>query len=196
MGFTEDFMERTGTELVWDEIRLLAGPDVWVLTPREWNCDTTKLARLIARNTDGGTRIVLSGYSWGAGYGFLRMVRALAKLNRGVYDAVLVDPVIRWRFTPNRPKWLAAATNPLSMVGITEFGRELFPIKIPASVRRVRYFRQREDVPAGRKLVAKDPKMTLINPAKWIQTGHGSIDDSALVRREILKTVKEAISDG
>lgn len=193
-GFTENTRRITGTERAWHKCRPLFNASTWIATPREWNADWREVAALIARNTSEASRIVLSGYSWGAGWGVLKLAKHLNTMDRGIYSAVLVDPVYRLRGTPTKPQVLAGITNPWSLLGKTEMARDWLPIKIPKYFRQVSYFRQAIDRPCGRRLVAEDPKTTLVKPAKWLQVGHARVDEQQRVLDEIYNEVGNAVS--
>lgn len=188
MGFTQSWQKETGQEKLWRALRDLvaqevyrwgsgASGDVLLLPPATWDSDVEAVAGLIARNVEGP--VISIGYSWGGGWRAPRLARALQQHGRGIQHLILCDPVYR---SPWLPTWLPI--NPLSLLR--------FPtITIPANVRRVSWFFQRVNKPAGHEPVAQDPKLTLIEPGIELGCAHSEMDDAPEYHRRALVWLKE-----
>lgn len=126
-------------------------------------------------------KIVLIGYSWGAGYGCVRLAKALRTRGLQVDAAVLCDPVYH-----SRVLWWRAL-----------LARTLFrpvTITIPSNVAEVHWLRQHVDRPAGHDLVAQAPKRTTIHDPQVLDVGHLAIDDTREFHSLALRTVQDVLS--
>lgn len=162
MGFTQTPGRLTGIEEVWQSIRHVSNDRTSVVTPLVWDADFTSLAEFIFRNSEPAPKINVYAYSWGAGYGFLKLADALSSRNLTVDHAVLCDPVYR----PTLVTFL--------FLSLTKIPR----ITIPANVRRVSWFRQTKSIPRGHDLIAADPSATTIGDAIQLNYDHAHIDNS------------------
>lgn len=110
-----------------------------------WNACPRQSAEYIYRLGRKGTppNVCIFAYSWGAGYGFVRLARELGRLGIPVRCAVLSDPVYhglaRWR----------------ALIPRTLFRR--ISITVPANVEDVVWFRQQTNRPAGHDLRYESP---------------------------------------
>lgn len=164
MGFTQKLNKRPGMLRCWERQRQFAGRGRLICTPKEWNADWKAFGDFIAEYTHGGTRIYTCSYSWGAGWGFVRLAKRLQLCSRLIQHAILIDPVYRSTVLPS---WL-----PLNPISMTKLGK----IHVPNNVREVTYFLQRQNRPAGREL-SVDPEFTKVNGPTMIKTKHESMDD-------------------
>ena len=96
---------------------------------------------------DKNPGIVIVGYSWGAGYGSIKLAQSLAKKKRIVDLLILIDPVYRSRL-PLVFRMLAYTT--------------WFGIVIPSNVRKVAVWRQNNHGPRGTKIKLEDKSKTTI----------------------------------
>ncbi len=125
----------------------------------------------VSQPTPQPPRVFVYAYSWGAGFGFIQLARALERKGIPIECAVLSDPVYRSRLLSFR--WLA----------FVPWCR----LKIPANVREVVWVRQRMSLPRGHDLVAADPRATLIHPASVLSVPHTRIDDAPWFWSEALE---------
>lgn len=161
-GFLQDHGEPNGMVGLWRKIHALqAGPDSAVML-YPWWFDYRTTAEFMWRLRNGGpSRVTLIGYSWG-GVGCVRLAQELRKRGIAVNHMILSDAVYRhgywlgnWRaFVP----WI--------------------PIKIPANVHLVDWFRQREAQPYGHDVVAQSRLYTLVNPPTDLEVTHQYMDDA------------------
>lgn len=119
------------------------------IMPREWNESVAEMAGLLRRHglPAGDRRVIIAGYSWGAGFGAPRLARELGRANTDVDLLILIDPIYRSRL-PLAFRLLAFTT--------------WFGISIPANVRRVIIYRQRRDALKGTGVRLKDERRTRI----------------------------------
>lgn len=165
-GFTQHLGRPSGSELLFNHLWELVDGNTCVQL-HTWRDDWPKIAEFMHRNTDHRrpVKIHVFSYSWGFGWGFKKLAQELEKRGMVVNHAVGCDPVYR---TAWMPEWLPL--NPLSML-------RLPTIEIPANVRMVDHFYQRQDRPMGHKLEAADPEGTIIHPGVQLQADHAYMDD-------------------
>lgn len=189
-GFTENFNEGTGTMRLFREVLLPFDENqnraVEVFQPREWSDSPKKVASLI--RFIGYERVILVGYSWGAGWASMKFAKECKKLGIPITLALFCDPVYRPTWMPS---WMGA--NPLSFRSIFRFVR----IKVPESVEVVKWVRQRKSIPRGHDLFAENPAVTTIEKGKEIKLTHTQIDSSPewfnLVEEELKKITDEPL---
>lgn len=164
-GFTQHQGRPSGLEVLWTLLRHTHANGSVVVELRAWNDRWDRLAEFIFRLRPLGAlpRVYVYAYSWGAGFGFLRLARELGKRGLRIETAVLSDPV----YCP--PLWtlLPAALNP--------FRR----IVIPQNVREVHWFYQRQSRPRGHQVVAADRFYTRVHPGVEAHASHAYMDDLA-----------------
>ena len=162
-GFLQDEGKPTGMVRLWRYLSAEhSGPEVRVEL-RSWNDNWRQLAELIHRVRPRRDEVAVKiyAYSWGAGFGAMELARQLGRRGLCVEQMVLSDPVYRSRSLPLR--WLA-------MLPVNA-------ISVPDNVRRVAWFRQRRNRPAGHQLAAENPDKTTIEPAVWADSVHQYMDD-------------------
>ncbi len=169
-GFRQAEDRPNGMLRLWlDTLRPLAGPAVFARYA-PWNHDWRGLARLIDNTRGSGLRqncrVGIYAYSYGAGWGAIRLADALAALGIEVAHCVFSDPVHRYAL-PVRNwralRWFA--------------GRQ--KVIVPRNVRAVDWFRQESDpLLWGHEVVAADPAATRISPATLVPgVRHDAMDD-------------------
>lgn len=150
-GFTQKLEHPNGCQNLWNAIRR-ARRDCYEAATRldPWNSDWAGIAELVwrFRPTDRPPAVFVYAYSWGGGWGFPQLAEQLADRGIEIEHAVLSDAVYK------SPLRLLA---PLSLTPWPE-------IRVPENVREVDWFYTRNGLPAGHKVVAANPKRTLINP--------------------------------
>lgn len=176
MGFTQRAGTSPGLVRLWRRMLARAAPDTLVLPPSTWDRDMRDLADLIAAVAPLA-RIGVAAYSWGAGWGFVQLAKALGKRGLTIQDAVLCDPVHRNPLMPWRAVFAPISSWFLGAPRIT----------VPPNVREVHWFRQRMDLPAGHDVVAAKfgaPDLwraghdgTLVQDAIELRCGHSWADD-------------------
>jgi hypothetical protein len=108
--------------------------------------------------------IGIYAYSWGAGYGAIRLARELGERGIDVHQMVLCDPVPR--------PWL-----PLRWAALlpAAWGRS---IRVPRNVAAVQPLVQRHNLPQGHRVVAADPGRTQVAAPLRLRVTHQYADDS------------------
>jgi len=178
-GFTQHVGEPTGIHKLWLKLRhnftnATTQTELWTWNSRWW-----ELAEAIKISRDGvPPRVLICAYSWGAGWGFVRLARELRKRGIVVLGAVLADPVYRSR-------WLSFAWR--SLIGSPV-------VSIPDNVRTVRWLRQRNNYPRGHDLVAQNERLTRIEAAvELVGVTHENIDDSDEFHSLAMTMVEELV---
>lgn len=171
-GFTEDMGEATGTELLWRRLRWLASDEVVVAPPVTWDARVDRLAAFLRRQ--GVERVVVTGYSWGGGYGAQLFARECGGRGIAVPLMLLCDPVYRPLWLPPRLPLLQLRL-PLLPLAFRAMLPGAAEIRIPRNVRRVVWVRQTLSLPMGHPLDA-DPHATVVEPVMVLPYGHTAID--------------------
>lgn len=176
-GFTEHNDEHTGS---WRIYRALA-PEHYNETSHvmllEWKDDWRWAAIFIDRYVvNSPVAVKIYAYSWGAGYGAMKLARELNKRNIPVRAMVLSDPVYRSTFFIFR--WLAMLT----------FG--FIRIKVPPNVQEVWWFYQKQNRPRAHQLVRTKYRSTKIHAGVEIHTKHQGMDEARLYREKCLEVAK------
>lgn len=183
-GFTESTRRPTGTEAVWGELLAFSSPSVRVATPLVWSADMEAFVRFVLRNSGPSKpRLMVTGYSWGAGVGAMRLAEACYPLGLTIEMMLLCDPVYRSRLLPD---WL-----PFNPRSVATFWRP--EIVVPRSVDKVVWMRQAVSVPSGHDLRAAFSGVTTIRPPVISLADHCSIDDTPEWRDMVLEAAQEFI---
>jgi hypothetical protein len=149
--------------LHWSVLRKLAGPELTVYHPRTWRASTKPLLEQWARHKI--RHVALIGYSHGQAP-VMEIARNAWEYGVDTINIWLCDPV--WR-NPCLPRWRVAQA--LSV-------RSLFSgmkIRVPDTVSRVEWCRQKVDLPKGHDLVADDKTATHIATPLWVDAKHTQI---------------------
>ncbi|QDT39745.1 alpha/beta hydrolase [Stratiformator vulcanicus] len=134
-----------------------------------WNSRFRDVADTILTFRNGcDLRVVIIGYSWGAGYGAMKLAEQLRRRGVTVDAMVLCDPVYRSRLFATR--WLA-------LVGELPISGWRPRIRVPDNVSRVMYWRQTMAMPRGHQLVAADPEVTKIDDRGLLDADHVNVDN-------------------
>lgn len=178
-GFTEDDSESTGTEDVFfDIVRKFANDDVTTFHPLNWNHDFDSMVRILDRYCID--KLILIGYSWGAGYGCVKLAKKLRKTKVNIISCLMCDPVYR-------PSWIPAWMGILPFLQSLNTSRR---IKIPTNIKKTRWVRQFLSIPRGHDLDGFN-----ISRAKVLQYSHAAIDSSpewrAMVKDELERLLTE-----
>lgn len=145
-----------------------------------WNTCPVQTAEWIYRlgRKSKPPNVYIFAYSWGAGYGFVQLARALQHQGVPVRCAVLCDPVYhgvaRWR----------------ALIPRTLFRR--IYVTVPGNVEDVHWFRQHIDRPAGHDLRYESPR-TRRRDAVELQVGHTEIDNAPEFRAKCLDVARQCI---
>lgn len=130
-----------------------------------WDDDPEHTADYIHRlgPLDRPPNVAIFAYSWGCGYGFVELARALRRHGIDVNQAVLCDPVYH-----GLAKWRALVPRTLfSKVYVT----------IPSNVSEVHWLRQDVSKPAGHDLRVESTYTKLHEP-KLLQVPHIEMDNA------------------
>ena len=177
-GFTESEHSATGTEdLYFKVIRQFSNENITTYQPRRWNTNLENLLDQLIRQRIHD--VVVIGYSWGGGFTSQKFAEMAPDWGIRIPLMLLCDPVYRPRWMP---AWMGA--NPLCIGSLTRSAK----IKVPESVRRVCWVRQKCSIPAGHDLVAENPG-TRIEAGRVLEYSHTSIDSApqwfSMVRNEL-----------
>lgn len=150
-GFTQTAGSDSGMMRLWARLfrwraTSLAHAATLIL-PRRWKDDPEEMTHLLERHVHHTLppRIVIAGYSWGAGYGAIRLAKRLRKAGHDVDLMILVDPVYRSRL-PAGFRLLAFTT--------------WFGIRVPDNVKNIIVWRQSNHGPRGTHIIAEDANAT------------------------------------
>lgn len=127
-------------------------------------------------------RVGIYAYSWGAGWGAMRLSRHLNDLGLGVEHMVLCDPVYRHHYPWGN--WRAYANHP----ALSWICKPV--ISVPPNVKEVHSFHQTTDYPRGHKLVAES-EQTIIHPSVHLNCKHMAMDERVEWRN---KSIEQALS--
>lgn len=143
----------------------------------EWSADPDHTADFIFRLSPEDTPplVAIFGYSWGCGYGAVKLARALDRRGIDVDYMVLSDPV----------HYSLAAWRALIPAGL--FRRIV--ITIPANVHHVWWFRQEVDKPCGHDLDTESP-YTNIHEPEVLHHPHGEMDSAPEFHWRCLKVAR------
>lgn len=150
-------------EPLWRNLRDAVGNGSVCVDLCEWNRRWDQYAEFIWRfqHPTAPPTIRVYAYSWGAGWGFLKLARELKRRGLRIETAVLSDAVYcsGW--------WLL------------KYPQALSPIRrvvVPDNVGQVHWFFQRSYRPYGHKVVAADPAKTRIHPGVEAACDHYRMD--------------------
>lgn len=183
-GFTEDLGSSSGTERLWQRLRGHATSEVLVTPPAAWDARTDRAAAFLQRQQV--ERVVIIGYSWGAGYASQRFAKECGERGIAVPLMLLCDPVYR-------PLWLPPLL-PLLPLAFRALVPGSASIKIPRNVRRVAWVRQNRSLPMGHPLDA-DPHATVVESAELLPFSHTAIDECQPWHDLALAKVMEFLDD-
>jgi len=132
---------------------------------QEWDDSPSHTADYIYRLSDpkNPPQVALFGYSWGCGYGVVRLAKELRRKQINVRYAVLCDPVYH-----GLARWRALIPRGL-------FSR--VRIVIPSNVEEVFWLRQKISKPAGHDIV-RESRYTTIHPPQVLQVRHTEMDNA------------------
>lgn len=164
-GFTQTVDSPSGVHDLWLRLGSFYRAPKTSVELFAWKADFAQVAEgiKIARNAVDPL-VMIVGYSWGAGRGFVELANELRHRDIRVAAAVLCDPVYYSRWNP------AGA-----VVGERT-------IDVPDNVDEVRWLFQRTDrfpMPHGHRPVAVDDRLTTIYPGIELRgVNHNSMDDT------------------
>ena len=169
-GFMQTEGKPTGMVKLWRIMRLFTHPSVGVEI-RSWCSNWSDMAELIWRcqPDSGAVDVRIYAYSWG-GFSAMLLAKELGERGIDVSAMVLSDPVYRHWY---RLGWWRA---------FVPWRR----IVVPPNVRRVWWFRQRENFPRAHGLVAKSKERTLIYEPVLLERFHEYMDDAAAFHEQAL----------
>lgn len=202
-GYTQNRQQSTGLQKAWLQTKTSAYKSNPINTQSicffpvlPWNYDWYTLARFVQINSQeyksikGGGRLALPpplspliniyAYSWGAGYGAIRLTQFLLSVaNYNVQNMVLADPVYCSSYFFNR--WRAMFSSRFS------FTRWFAPqITIPSNVLSVFWSRQYNNWPRAHSLVSyPDSKTVIHSPYLEHSLTHSEMDESIWFQNKI-----------
>lgn len=160
-GFLQTAGSRTRLIDCWQQLHGALCDDEHSIQLRTWKADWAAEAELLDRLSVKDPTVVLIGYSWGAGWGAMQMAKHLDKRGVRVTRALLIDPVYRHRY------WLG---NWRAFV-------PWIPIRVPANVDHVTWWRQKRNLPRAHPLVGG----VKIDAAQLVDCDHQHMDDAHIV---------------
>lgn len=167
-GFRQHSERTNGMVRLWRRLNQKSSPATRVEF-HTWNDKWSRVAETIWNLQGDGTYppvIRIYAFSWGAGWGAMRLAKELGKRGLRVKWMVLSDPVYRASFFLSR------------CFALSSFAR----ITVPGNVANVSWFRQRMNRPMGHDLV-RDPGAvefwkTRINEPVVLKRTHVYMDDA------------------
>ena len=166
-GHLQTGANRSGSEdLQFSVTRKFATENITVIHPWRWNSNLEVLLDMLVRQEIH--TVILIGYSWGAGYTCMKFAKMAPEWGVKIPLALLCDPVYRPTWMP---RWLPA--NPLNIYSIDRRSK----IKVPSSIKRVEWVRQKLSIPNGHDLEAESPAQTIATP-KVLLYSHVAIDEA------------------
>jgi hypothetical protein len=159
-----------GSQLLWAELRDRHHNGRVLVDLREWHTPWDRHAELLWRQRptdDTPVAVYIYAYSWGAGWGAIRLARELRKRGITVIAVVFADPVYR---------------DPIAIRN----WRALWPystVWVPANIQNVYWTRQFLDWPRAHNVRAEDPDATWINPPVVCDRTHAYMDEAPEFRR-------------
>lgn len=162
-GFLQTEGRLTGCLLLWRQLQIAYASKHTAVELRSWDSNWKDLAEVIWRFRPDDTEplVYVSAYSWGAGYGFVKLAQALIQRGIHIQHAVLSDPVYRSRLVSFR--WRSLFGTPT--------------IVVPRNVREVSWWFQRQDRPYGSLLKAEREPSTFIHDGIEVDRSHVYMDD-------------------
>ena len=179
-GFQESERVGNGFERGFFEVvRKYSCPEVTTYHPRTWKTDVTPMLRQHYDNGITETAILCYSHGQAAAMAFARLAPEY-----GVTIPVLLacDPVPRAPFLP-RATW----AQPLSLLSILTHDE----IKVPASLKSVRYVRQHMTFPRGADFVAECPDSTIIHEPEIVHLPHTRIDESKAWWSMVMRSLEQ-----
>lgn len=171
----------SGCTRIMREMDLLFGGHKTRVELEPWDACPEQTAEYIYRlgRKDTPPDICIFAYSWGAGYGFVNLARALHDRGLRVHTAVLCDPVhyswARWR----------------ALLPQTLFHR-VISVNVPPNVDRVHRFWQRIDKPAGHPLKLESGRTQYLSDTE-LHVPHTEMDNTPEFRRRCLEVAHEVV---
>lgn len=168
-GFRQDYSRATGMDRLFDQVLGFDGRvEYW-----QWDEDWRAQAAYMHRHSHFAAEITVAAYSWGAGYGALRLAEEMRELGRRINLMVLCDPVYR---RPWVPRWFNLL--PMSLAR----GRT---IKYPSTVNHIEWFYQTADRPAGHRPTGAK----VISAGAELPYTHPGMEDSQEFHRAVLRVL-------
>ncbi len=147
-GFKQRRHQQNGMTDLWLKMRKHSSEHVCV-QKCVWKEPWEEVVAEIRRASSDRVFVNIYAYSWGGGYGFVRLAQELAKVRIPVHTAVLCDPVFRRLWLPT---WMNLA--PSSLMDEQK-------IHVPNNVGRVEWFYQTMNKPSGHTPVPTFPVTTV-----------------------------------
>jgi len=134
-----------------------------------WDSKWRDLARWIDQSSIRAARIDVFAYSWGVGFGFLRLAKYLRRHGREIQNAVLCDGVAH----------VGPGLGPFHTASKSLAFLPCWSIRIPDNVRAVHRLRQENSLLRGHPIHRADPNRTrLATPIYDVHRVHATMDDS------------------
>lgn len=162
-GFTQNIGRPTGFDKLWLKLRQVVRPEVVLTPPLEWNTKWPRVVDFICRTSVERPELIVIAYSWGAGYGAIKLAKEFKKRgdNYQIGHSVLCDPIY---YSWLRP-WRALMANQ----------KIILPRNI--NCRGLTWLRQREGKPMGADLISENGQH--VPPAVILHCRHEYADDSS-----------------
>lgn len=174
-GFRESEKAASGTERTHGMVSTGYGHVAKVYDLRPWDHDMRGFARKMLR--DGIKKLIGIGYSWGGGFGLMRLIRECAKVGIVCILALTCDAVYR-------PLWLSTKL-PANVLALRSILPWSVVIDLPHSVQRFAGVWQSETIPSGHK-IRTGPK-TEYGGMQKLPYPHTEIDDAPEWRRLVVR---------
>lgn len=179
-GFQESERVGNGFERgFFDVVRKFAAQHVTTYHPRTWKTD---VAPMLRQHYDNGiTETAILCYSHGQAAA-IEFAKRAPEYGVAIPLLLACDPV-------PRASWLPRATwaQPLTLFSI--IGSDV--IKVPPSVKSVRYVRQHMTFPRGADFVADYPDSTIIHDPEIVHLPHIRIDESKAWWTMVMRSLEQ-----
>ena len=172
----------TGLDNVFHELHSRLAEPGTAIWQREWSDDMRALAAQINRyRVNNRADVLIVAYSWGVGYGAIKLANELRHYDLAVRALYSIDGVYRhW----TRIRSLFSRWNPLAP-----------KIKLPVNVETCVYWRQVSNHPQGHEIVPVLPIQYVVpgNDADGIleRHTHQTIDNANVIREAIVEQIAE-----
>lgn len=181
-GFKQHYGSRTLLWHLWRSLEGQLNQPYQTVQVRLWDNDWRNEAKFVAMSSKGcptrDLKVIIVGYSWGAGWGAIQFAKRLAKHSIGVRKMCLIDPVYRhWYPWGN---WRAYFPD--------------IPITIPSNVDSVTWWRQTAECLRGHKIRRSSPNTELCEAGVFESVLHRQMDDKASVIQDCYDIIASEFS--
>ena len=183
-GYTQHPEQRNGSSDLALSLHNNIGkaPGVWVHPVIPWKVNWKCIARKLQVNGVADVKVFIIAYSWGAGWGAVRLCEYLRQIGVEVEKLFLADPVFRSPYPWMR--WTSRLTKNSMLSWFTP------KIIIPSNVKEVAWTRQYNNWPQAHDLVAASPTTIIGIPYVEDNLVHNQMDESETFYNLVIEGVQ------